>query len=67
MSEKIKVSELNPSSTTDDNDLIMIVQTNSGEELENFKQTRENFLKPIYDEIGDLESILETLDTGSGV
>jgi hypothetical protein len=61
MSEKIKVSELNPSSTTDDNDLIMIVQTNSDEELENFKQTRENFLKPIYDEIGDIGTTLDTI------
>ena len=62
MSEKIKVSELNASTTTNDNDLIMIVQTNSDEELENFKQTRENFLKPIYDEIGDIGTLLDQLN-----
>lgn len=44
MAEKIKVSELNASTTTNDSDLIMIVQENSDNELENFKQTRANFL-----------------------
>lgn len=43
MSEKIKVSELEASTTTNDSDLIMIVQENSNNELENFKQTRANF------------------------
>ena len=64
MSEKIKVSELNESSTADNDDLIMIVQPNNDNELENFKQTRENFLKPVTDLIGNLETILETLDVG---
>lgn len=45
MSEKIKVSELNESLTTNDDDLIMIVQENSNNELENFKQTRAKFLE----------------------
>lgn len=62
MSEKIKVSELNASTTTDDDDLIMIVQTNSDEELENFKQTREDFLKPITDLIGDIGTLLDTIN-----
>lgn len=66
MSEKIKVSELNASTTTNNDDLIMIVQSNNNE-LENYKQTRANFFKPITDEIGNLETILETLDTGNGV
>ena len=47
MSEKIKVSELNESLTTNDEDLIMIVQENSDNELENFKQTRANFLASV--------------------
>ena len=92
MSEKIKVSELNASTTTTNDDLVMIVQENSNNELENFKQTRQNFLNGIvkstdivssvsssstnsqipgaklfYDTLGDLETILQTLDTGSGV
>lgn len=66
MSEKIKVSELEASTTTDNSDLVMIVQSNNGE-LNNYKQTRQNFLKPIYDEIGDLDTILQSLDTGNGV
>lgn len=49
MSEKKKVSELNPSSSTNDDDLVMIVQENSNNELENFKQTRANFMANYYD------------------
>lgn len=49
MSEKIKVSELTASTTTNDSDLIMIVQENSNNELENFKQTREDFLAGVYE------------------
>lgn len=48
MSEKKKVSELNPSSSTNDDDLIMVVQENSNNELENFKQTRANFMANYY-------------------
>lgn len=47
MSEKIKVSELNESLTTNDDDLIMIVQENNDNELENFKITRANFISGI--------------------
>ena len=43
MSEKIKVSELNASTEVNNADLIMIVQENNNNELENFKQTRQNF------------------------
>lgn len=97
MSEKIKVSELNESTTTNDSDLIMIVQENSDNELENFKQTRADFLagvtpqnmevttnkvtslsssstdtqypsaKCVYDIVGDIETALQTLNTGGGV
>ena len=48
MSEKIKVSELTASTTTNDSDLIMIVQENSDNELENFKQTRADFMADHY-------------------
>ena len=48
MSDKVKVSELNASTTANDNDLIMIVQENSNEELENFKQTRANAMQNYY-------------------
>ena len=49
MSEKIKVSELDASSSRNDEDLIMIVQENSDNELENFKQTRADFLAGVYE------------------
>lgn len=49
MSEKIKISELTASSTNNDDDLIIIVQENSDNELENFKQTREDFLAGTYE------------------
>lgn len=49
MSEKKKVSELNPSASTNDDDLIMVVQENDNNELENFKQTRANFMANYYD------------------
>lgn len=49
MSEKKKVSELNPSASTNDDDLIMVVQENGNNELENFKQTRANFMANYYD------------------
>lgn len=49
MSEKKKVSELNPSASTGDDDLIMVVQENGNNELENFKQTRADFMANYYD------------------
>lgn len=73
MSEKIKVSELTESTTTNDDDLIMIVQENGDNELENFKQTRANFLNGIdlsnyytkeeIDEmIGDINTMLDQMN-----
>lgn len=78
MSEKIKVSELTESTTTNDDDLIMIVQENGDNELENFKQTRANFLdginlsnyytkEEIDEMIGDIETLLYNINRGSGV
>ena len=48
MSDKVKVSELNASSSRNDEDLVMIVQENSDNELENFKQTRADFMADHY-------------------
>ena len=48
MSDKVKVSELDASSSRNDEDLIMIVQENSDNELENFKQTRADFMADHY-------------------
>lgn len=89
-----KISELQETTTLDDNSLLPVVKSGSTQKItfENLKEaiggdlsgyekvenkvtslsssstdTQYPSAKCVYDLIGDLEAILETLDTGSGV